>query len=74
MPKNIAAIIEQIKPAVEKAKGQKGSLIDNAIINNVDLVINKINTNSDVLKETKDVKVIGAVYNLTNSKVEFLKK
>ncbi len=74
MPKNIAAIIEQIKPAVEKAKGQKGSLIDNAIINNVDLVINKINTNSDVLKETKDVKVVGAVYNLTNSKVEFLKK
>ena len=36
--------------------------------------LNKINTNSDVLKETKDVKVVGAVYNLTNSKVEFLKK
>ncbi len=74
MPKNIATIIEEIKPAVEKAKNQKGNLADNAIINNVNLIVNKIDSKSDVLKEMKDVKVVGAVYSLTNSKVEFLKK
>ena len=74
MPKNIASIIEEIKPAVEKAKNQKGNLVDNAIINNVNLIVNKIGSKSDVLKEMKDVKVVGAVYSLTNSKVEFLKK
>ena len=74
MPKNIASIVSQIKPAVIKAKGQKGNIIDNAIVNNVNLVVDKINNNSDVLKEAKDVKVVGAVYSLSNSKVEFLKK
>lgn len=74
MPKNIASIVNQIKPAVTKAKTQTGNLISNAIINNVNLVVDKINNNSDVLKEMKDVKVVGAVYSLTNSKVEFLKK
>lgn len=74
MPKNIASIVNQIKPAVVKAKTQTGNLISNAIINNVNLVVDKINNNSDVLKEMKDVKVVGAVYSLTNSKVDFLKK
>ena len=30
--------------------------------------------NQEKLEEMKDVKVVGAVYSLTNSKVEFLKK
>lgn len=70
---NIAAIIEEIKPAVEKAKKEKGDLLTNAIHDNVDLIVEKINEKSEIIKETKNVKVVGAVYSISTNKVEFFK-
>lgn len=70
---NIAYLIEEIKPAVDMAKKQKGNIMDNAIVNNVNLIIEKINKNSKIIREEKEVKVLGAVYSLTNNKVEFVK-
>lgn len=59
IPKNISYIADEIKPAVDKAKTQKGNLEENAIKNNVDLIVNKIEKNSEIIEESKDCKVIG---------------
>ena len=74
IPKNISYIADEIKPAVDKAKTQKGNLEENAIKNNVDLIVNKIKKNSQIIEESKDCKVIGGVYSITTGKVEFFNK
>lgn len=74
IPKNISYIADEIKPAVDKAKTQKGNLEENAIKNNVDLIVNKIEKNSEIIEESKDCKVIGGVYSITTGKVEFFNK
>lgn len=74
IPKNISYIADEIKPAVDKAKTQKGDLEENAIKNNVDLIVNKIKKNSEIIEESKDCKVIGGVYSITTGKVEFFNK
>lgn len=74
IPKNISYIADEIKPAVDKAKTQKGDLEENAIKNNVDLIVNKIKKNSEIIEEAKDCKVIGGVYSITTGKVEFFNK
>lgn len=74
IPKNISNIADEIKPAVDKAKTQKGNLEENAIKNNVDLIVNKIKKNSEIIEESKDCKVIGGVYSITTGKVEFFNK
>ncbi len=74
IPKNISYIADEIKPAVDKAKTQKGNLEENAIKNNVDLIVNKIKKNSEIIEEAKDCKVIGGVYSITTGKVEFFNK
>lgn len=74
IPKNISYIADEIKPAVDKAKTQKGNLEENAIKNNVDLIVNKIKKNSEIIEESKDCKVIGGVYSITTGKVEFFNK
>ncbi len=74
IPKNISYIADEIKPAVDKAKTQKGDFEENAIKNNVDLIVNKIKKNSEIIEEAKDCKVIGGVYSITTGKVEFFNK
>lgn len=74
IPKNISYIADEIKPAVDKAKTQKGNLEENAIKNNVDLIVNKIKKNSEIIEESKDCKIIGGVYSITTGKVEFFNK
>ncbi|MBN1469373.1 MAG: carbonic anhydrase [Fusobacteriaceae bacterium] len=74
IPKNISYIADEIKPAVDKAKTQEGDLEENAIKNNVDLIVDKIKKNSEIIEEAKDCKVIGGVYSITTGKVEFFNK
>ncbi len=76
---NIGAIVKKILPAVKKAKAKGGSrdeLILNAIKENVYLVQENIRKNSSVLRHLIDkgeLKVVGAVYDITSGTVEVLK-
>ena len=68
----IRTLVELIKPAVEKVKGQSGNLLDNAIRANIALGVNKLKT-SPILAEhlEKDkIKIVGAYYNLDTGVVD----
>ena len=74
-PGSINDIVQTIEPAVEKAKGEKGDLLHNSIISNVQFGVNKLNTSDPVIstmvKEGK-VKVVGANYDLKTGEVELV--
>jgi carbonic anhydrase len=68
----IRTLVELLKPAVEKVKGQSGNLLDNAIRANIALGVNKLKT-SPILAEhlEKDkIKIVGAYYNLDTGVVD----
>jgi len=73
-PGHIESIAKIIKPAVEKAKGQKGDIIENAIRNNIEMVKNKILSSEPIItKMVREgrLKVIGAYYDIDTGIVEF---
>jgi len=80
---NITGLLSKIKPAINQAKinfiGETVSsdkeFVEKVCHTNVELMINKIRTDSPVLREMEDkgeIKVVGAVYHLESGKVEFL--
>lgn len=72
-PGHIPAIVKAIQPAVDKAKSQKGSVEENAIKNNVDLITANL-SNSVLFKElvrAGKLTIKGAVYDINTGKVAF---
>lgn len=78
---NITAMLNKIQPAVEKTEytGERSStneaFVHKVCENNVRNTLNKIRTDSPVLKEMEDrgeIKLAGAVYDMDTGKVEFL--
>lgn len=74
-PGSINDIAQSIEPAVEKAKAEKGNLLLNSIISNVQMGVNKLNNSdpviSDLVKKGK-VKVVGANYDLKTGEVKLI--
>lgn len=74
-PGSIGQMIEPIVPAVLKAQGQPGDLIDNAVRENVRRTVSRLRTASEpILAEpikAGTVKVVGARYSLENGDVDF---
>jgi carbonic anhydrase len=74
-PGSINNIVQTIEPAVVKAKGEKGDLLHNSIISNVQMGVNKLNNSdpviSDLVKKGK-VKVVGANYDLKTGEVKLI--
>lgn len=74
-PGSIDDIVETIQPAVEKAKGEKGDLLHNSIISNVQIGVDKLTNSdpviSDLVKKGK-VKVVGANYDLETGEVKLI--
>lgn len=71
-PGSIGSIVNLIKPAVEKAKGQGGNLLDNAIRNNAILVSETIAA-SPIIKEKLakgELKIVRGVYDLDEGVVK----
>lgn len=71
---NISVIMEAIEPAVEKAKKQKGDLLDNAIKANIDLNVRKLKSTSHILREAmrnQCLTIIGAIYDIYDGHVDF---
>ena len=80
---NITGLLNKIKPAINRSKANfKGEttssnqeFVDTVIRSNVELTVNEIRNNSPILKEMEDkgeIKIMGAMYNMDNGKVEFL--
>jgi len=80
---NITGLLSKIKPAVNQAKinfigepiSSNKEFVDLVCHTNVEIMINKIRTESPVLKKQEDrgeIKIVGAIYRLESGKVEFL--
>ena len=72
---HLPSLLGLIRPAVERAKGQSGDLIENAVRINVENVVRQIRGSAPVLAPLVDhgtLKVVGAVYSLDTGKVAWL--
>jgi len=70
---HIDAIVQAIKPAVAIAKKKPGDLLSNAIAQNVDLVVERLQTSQPILEhalQTGKVKIVGGVYSLKDGSVD----
>ena len=67
-------MVEPIVPAVLRAKGQPGDLLDNAVRENVRRVVTRLRGNGAILPgaaEAGRIKIVGARYDLDNGAVDF---
>ena len=72
---HLPALLEPIRPAVEKARGSTGDLVENAVRINVENVVNQLRDSEPVLKAlvaSRQLRVVGAVYSLDTGKVDWL--
>lgn len=75
LPGHLAGLVSYLKPPVEHVRSQSGSILDNAIRENVALNVQKIQTSEPVLahlvKENR-LKVVGGIYDLATGKITVL--
>lgn len=80
---NVTALIEKLKPSVEAVETPAGTdrssankaFVNQVVYKNVELTIKNIHKHSPVLAEMAedgDIAIIGAVYDITTGKVDFL--
>src|SRR5262245_38749741 len=72
---HLPSLLAMIRPAVEKARGEPGDLIDNAVRINVENVVRQIRASKPLLGALTDrgqLVVVGAVYSLDTGKVNWL--
>src|SRR3954454_13108619 len=74
-PGSIGDLVGPIIPAVLKAKGQPGDLLDNAVRKNVRRVVGRLHEVGPILPDAEragKLKIVGARYDLVEGSVEFL--
>ena len=72
---HIKALVDLIKPAVEKSRGEPGDAVNNAVRANVQLVVQQLRASTPVLSELVahgKLKIVGGVYSLQTGKVTWL--
>jgi carbonic anhydrase len=76
-PGHIVTLINSIKPAALEVQGMAGDKLENAVRQNVIKQVNELRNLESVLSrayENGELLIVGAVYSLTNGRVEFLKE
>jgi carbonic anhydrase len=76
-PGHISTLINSIKPAAIKTANQTGSIINNAVRQNVLDQVQNLRNLTPILNqkyETKEILIVGAVYDIHTGKIEFLKE
>ena len=71
---HIDAILQAIRPAVAVARQKPGNLLDNAIAQNVELVVHRLQSAQPILAQalqTGDVRIVGGVYHQTEGSVDW---
>lgn len=72
---HIAALIDLIKPAVEKTRGMSGDPVANAVRMNVAMVVKQLRSSTPVLSELvaqHKLRIVGAVYSIETGSVTWL--
>jgi carbonic anhydrase len=72
---HLPGIVDAIRPAVEKTKGQQGDAVSNAARANVQMVVDQLRSCKPVLANlvrSGDLKVAAAFYDIGSGKVELL--
>jgi carbonic anhydrase len=74
-PGHIKSLLETIRPAVEKAKGQPGDLAENAMRSNVKMVVDHLKTSNPILEHLVykgTLTIVGARYDLDDGLVTIM--
>jgi carbonic anhydrase len=72
---HITALVNLIKPAVDKSRGSPGDPVSNAVRTNVEMVVKQLRSSTPMLSELVahgKLKIVGAVYSLDTGKVTWL--
>jgi carbonic anhydrase len=72
---HIKALVDLIKPAVEKSRGEPGDPVNNAVRANVQMVVQQLRASTPVLSELVahgKLKIVGGIYSLQTGKVIWL--
>lgn len=72
---HISALVNLIRPAVDKSRGMPGDRIANAVRINVQMVVQQLRSSTPVLSELVahgKLKIVGGVYSLETGKVTWL--
>jgi carbonic anhydrase len=72
VPGHIKSLVEAIRPAVEKVRGQPGEVAENAMRTNVKMVVDHLKASKPILEHlvhTGTVAVVGARYDLDDGMV-----
>ena len=74
-PGDVGPMLTELRPAVEATKGKSGDPVENAIRENVKLVVTKLAESAELSAMVKsgELKVIGGIYDLNTGKIEMLK-
>ncbi len=75
LPGHLTGLVSYLKAPVEKVRSQSGSILDNAIRENVALNVQKIQTSEPVLSalvKENHLKVVGGIYDLATGKITVL--
>src|SRR5207244_2730709 len=72
-PGHLQLVVDDIQPAVQAVKGKPGDATQLAVAENARLMAEKIRKEANLGDLAKDVRIISAVYDLDNGKVEWLK-
>jgi carbonic anhydrase len=70
---HIKILTDAIKPAIEKAREKKGPLVENAIVENVKIVVDKLKHSGPILNELYEegkIYIVGARYDLDTGLIE----
>lgn len=70
---HIKFLTDAIKPAIEKAREKKGPLVENAIVENVKIVVDKLKHSGPILNELYEegkIYIVGARYDLDTGLIE----
>ena len=72
---HISALVNLLRPAVEKSRELTGDAVENAVKANVEMVVKQLRTSTPILAELVShgkLRVVGAIYSLDTGKVTWL--
>ncbi len=72
---DVGPMLKELRPAVEATKGMAGDPVENAVRENVKLVMKNLATSPELtaMVQSGELKIIGGIYDLYTGKIEMLK-
>ena len=73
---DVGPMLSELRPAVAESKGMPGDPVENAVRENVILVMKNLASSEELaaLVKSGDLKIVGGIYDLDTGKIEMLKE